>query len=252
MAPGIDLSPLILHGTVPDALEQPKKQRPQRKPSPRPDHFLAFRLAHNVGVATTIATVQSSIVNHSPHLQPALVDPASVHITLGVLCLPDEASLRAASSCLAIAIATATSELGGPPPPVVFEGISHFDNRVLFLDVRQDENSRQFLKFASAVRDYFQAEGLLLQTNKAFVPHVTIAKTSKIPQPWRPADSRWRSTDKQRLLIPVESYQDHVEVHVGSVEFGQLELCRMSDRKQGEYYPVIASVKCSSSSCNGP
>lgn len=52
--------------------------------------------------------------------------------------------------------------------------------QVLYLDLRQDQGLQRLLALAAASRAHFQAAGLLLEAERAFVPHVTVAKTSKL------------------------------------------------------------------------
>ena len=54
---------------------------------------------------------------------------------------------------------------------------------MLFLDVEQGEGLQRLLALAAAVRQHFKQRGLLLDAGKAFVPHVTIAKLSKLAGP---------------------------------------------------------------------
>lgn len=175
----------------PEALPQPSVslvapgERPPRGPrrprEPRPDHFLALRLSHSPAVTSAVAAIQTSIVEHSPHLGPALVDPAAAHITLGVLSLRDAAAREAAAAALPGAAAAA-----GLKAPCVFtlRGAGHFKNEVVWIGVGDDDGGAAALAaLAAAVRGRFHEAGLLLQADREFVPHVTVVKCSKM-QPW--------------------------------------------------------------------
>ena len=236
--------------------------RPRPAPPPRPDHFLAFRLAHEGTVTAAIKTVQASVLAHSPHLRPALVDAAAAHITLGVLRLPDAAAVEAAAACLQAAAAA-----NGQPEPmsVIFEGLSHFRDEVLFLDLRRDEGEARLRQVAAALRDHFRQAGLLPQADRDFTPHVTVAKLSKM-QPWgrgggrgrrggRGGGRRWGGGGEQPTAedagpagpavptaIPPEAYNNNNSVCSGPVQLVEVQLCAMQGRQEGEYYQVVASA----------
>ena len=55
---------------------------------------------------------------------------------------------------------------------------------MLYLDVRPGEGLQRLQALAAATRAHFDAAGLLLQADRPFVPHVTIAKTSKLQGGW--------------------------------------------------------------------
>jgi hypothetical protein len=55
--------------------------------------------------------------------------------------------------------------------------------QVLFLDLRKDGGLDRLLQLAAATRSHFAGRGLLQQAQQAFVPHITVAKTSKL-QGW--------------------------------------------------------------------
>lgn len=56
--------------------------------------------------------------------------------------------------------------------------------QVLYLDVQPDGGLQQLQALATATRAHFAAAGMLLQADRPFVPHVTIAKTSKLQGGW--------------------------------------------------------------------
>jgi 2'-5' RNA ligase len=169
-------------------------QRWHRRPpkiikEPSPDHFLALRLSHDPSVISAITSIQNAIVQHSPHLERACIDPITAHLTLGVLRLPDAATKEAAQAAL---VNAATAAALTTPCFVTLRGIDNFRNQVVFFDLAEAQGveaegcggREQVIQLAAAVRQHFGDQGLLLQADRAFVPHVTIAKLSKL-QPWQ-------------------------------------------------------------------
>jgi 2'-5' RNA ligase len=231
---------------------RPKINTPKE---PRPDHFLALRLSHDPTVISTITTIQNAIAKHSPHLQPSFIDPISAHLTLGVLHLPDDATKEAAQAALLDA-ATAVAAVLDTPCCVSLCGIGNFRSQVIFLDLADGNGGsgsggntggrEAALQLAATVRTHFQEQGLLLQANRAFVPHVTIAKISKM-QPWtNNYKSRRKKTqaevEAEQLTIPTESYSALSSISSGAVRLSEIQLCAMEGRQPGEYYKVLASA----------
>jgi len=198
-------------------------RRPKNKPpkEPSPDHFLALRLSLDPSVISTITSIQNAIAQHSPHLKDAFIDPITAHVTLGVLRLPDAATKEAARAALLVAATAATFTT---PCYVTLQGINHLRNQVVFLNLAEAEDAEgraegcggreQVIQLAAAVRQHFGEQGLLLQADRAFVPHVTVAKLSKL-QPWqRGAQGKRRSPpwrQRQRKVALEESEKEEAE-----------------------------------------
>lgn len=192
-----------------------KNKKPPKPKEPRPDHFLALQLSHHPDVTSSLSLIQSSIATHSPHLEPSFIDPASAHITLGVLSLPDDPSKEAATAALHGAASAAG--LSGPCP-VTLQGLGHFRNEVLYLEVSEGGNRDVLDNLVGAVRGHFRDQNLLLQADRDFVPHVTVAKLSKM-KPWggrRTSDNRRNNKKKkdeedvgkeEGIILEVESDQ---------------------------------------------
>jgi hypothetical protein len=107
-------------------ITRPKKQQKQ---GPKPDFFLALRVA-SPRVQDSMLAVQRSIEAHSPHMRGACVDVASSHLTLAVLHLPTEDDRqRAVQLLLALHDMLAQQSLLRPVH-VTMAGLSHFANRV--------------------------------------------------------------------------------------------------------------------------
>ncbi|KAG7669242.1 hypothetical protein Ndes2526B_g05537 [Nannochloris sp. 'desiccata'] len=214
------------------------KNKPPKEPSP--DHFLALRLSHDPSVISTITSIQNAIAQHSPHLKQAFIEPITAHLTLGVLQLPDAATKEAAQAAL---LGAATAAALTMPLSVTLQGIGNFRNQVVYLDLTEAE---QILQLAATVRQYFGQQGLLLQADRAFVPHVTIAKLSKVP-PWQrgAGDKRkstpWRRRQRQRQVSIEESEkqeeltvkEEETVVNVDSSFAASIEASSKEDKDEG-------------------
>jgi 2'-5' RNA ligase len=246
-------------------------RRPPRLREPRPDHFLALRMSHSPSVTATLAAIHTSITQHSPSLAPSIVDPASAHITVGVLNLPDVAAREAAAAALRGAAAAAAMD---GPCALTLRGLGNFKNEVVWLGVGADGGGDAALAaLAATIRGTFREAGLLLQADREFTPHVTVAKLSKM-QSWGGGGARgnWKRhrgqgrgrgstsglrevedasaaaasmqeaspSQSARLTIPPEAYAAHTDV-AAAVEIAELQLCAMAGRRPGRYYTVVAS-----------
>lgn len=59
------------------------------------------------------------------------------------------------------------------------------------MDIVQDRGLEQLLELAAVARAHFQEAGLLLEADRPFVPHVTVAKTSKLQGGRGGGGGRW-------------------------------------------------------------
>jgi A-kinase anchor protein 7 len=203
---------------------------------PRPDHFLALQVSHSETLRSAVTRVQTSLVQAAPHLSPALVDPATAHITLGVLSLPTDDSRHAARLTLHDAISKVKEMTVVKEHPhfrsrgleIPLQGLGTFgmNASVLYLHIAQGREYELLQVIANTVRERFASAGLLLQRNQEFVPHVTIAKLSKMKS-------------REVACISPELYKDHIAVDGGVVGVVDVQLCAMGGRPAGEYYRVL-------------
>lgn len=74
--------------------------------------------------------MHARLAQHAPHLSKACVDPASAHLTLGVMALPGEGDRARATELLAALAAPLAQAALLQPVEVQLEGLSHFRNQV--------------------------------------------------------------------------------------------------------------------------
>lgn len=88
--------------------------------------------------------------------------------------------------------------------------------QVLYLGVREDEGLAAVREVAAASREALEDIGLQ-GGRDSFVPHVTVAKLSKL-----------RFLERRRLKrIPEEAYEANIGIRAGSAELTAVQLCRM-------------------------
>lgn len=240
----------------------PYTRRYNKPKEPKPTHFLALQLSQHDTVTTAISSIQSSITSHSSHLAPSLVDPATAHLTLGVLHLPEntdngdngEGDEDHLSTILQATLQRAVSRMGLTfPLPVQLHGVGNFRNSVVFLKVSERAHE-DVVRVAQAARTEFKESGLLVQAHRQFQPHVTCAKLSKMLEYGGGSVSRsgsegWRNDDAgPATSIPPESYQQHRDITTDVVCVSELQVCAMQQRQPGEYYNVISRINLLSQS----
>ena len=97
----------------------------------RPSHFLAFQLSQSQAVLDAFQAVQKSIAGYDRgRLCSTLVDPASAHITFGVMWLDAERTANAVDCMSRAAGILRDADLLAPITFPV-QGLSTFQDRVL-------------------------------------------------------------------------------------------------------------------------
>jgi len=112
------------------------------------------------------------------------------------------------------------------PMTLTFKGTGHFRQRVVFIKPGE-ESINKLKRIESTLRPHF--EEYLLQGDKEFTPHVTIAKTSQL-----------KGAHKWKLRISEELYESYRDIEVDGVEIDSVQLCQMGGRKKDSYYEVVA------------
>lgn len=116
------------------------------------------------------------------------------------------------------------------PVTLPLGGLSTFNNKVLYLDVRAGAELTHLLELRRLVHDHFCEAGLM-QPDLEFTPHVTVAKLSKL-----------KGARGAPRHIPVEAYMELEQLECGCVEACEVQLCRMMGRREGAYYDVAARL----------
>ena len=82
--------------SVPEAMMVPSLRLAGRAVPLRPTHFLALPLNSVPGLVDKARCIQQRLVEYDANLRQTCVDPASLHLTLGVMTLQDEHQIRCA------------------------------------------------------------------------------------------------------------------------------------------------------------
>lgn len=201
-----------------------------------PSHFLSLPLPSRCPLRTRVAEVQQSMIFADQQVEPLFVAVAKLHLTLGVMTLPEEedqriALLKAIEEC----VSAACHEVVQRPLQLRFRGLGTFGHgRVLFVRCLSEGDYSTLDALVRRVRrDVGDGLGVDIKGNPhdSYVPHVTVAKI-------RPSQ---RATYGDRLPMAMwASFQHH---DFGDVTFDRIDVCQMRGAGDNGYYPVNSSVK---------
>jgi hypothetical protein len=86
--------------------------------------------------------------------------------------------------------------------------------QVIYLDCVKDDDWAHLKELADVVRAHFKEAGFLLEADKEFTPHITIAKTSKLNHGGRPPWKRqWRGGKRNTRGFDSPPSRDGAECH---------------------------------------
>lgn len=245
-----------------------------RKPKTRPDCFIAIPFAQKTRCRQAVDQLQATLIEKYPHLKGTLVDPNTIHITLGVMRIGnDQQMIQQVEEALKRAVKSVEGSVA--LQPVEFSGIQSFRKSVLFM--KPNEESEKMLKdIYHNVRPHFESiapsndgetddvssatpdsqamdadeasstESSMVSTAREarqdsiwidsghFTPHMTIAKCSLL-----------KGSVRNWWTYKFDSIDDDMlvlpEQMVGeSIALDRLQVCSMHGRKKGEYYKIIA------------
>ncbi|KAF6251042.1 AKAP7 2'5' RNA ligase-like domain-containing protein [Scenedesmus sp. NREL 46B-D3] len=206
-------------------------RQPVKAPPPRPTHFLALQVSHSPQVRAAIAAVHAGLVAAAPHLEDALLDPATAHLTIMVLNLPGQEQEAAAAVALAELGPVLQAQQLLAPLQLQLRGLSHFRSqllRVLYLDVAPGEVRERLLRLGSAAVQHFTAAAggslALNDGGRGFTPHVTVAKTSRL------------GGVQGRPKVSEAAWAAAADLDAGSVVVAEIQICSMQGRRAGQYY----------------
>ncbi|CAF2522840.1 unnamed protein product [Rotaria sp. Silwood2] len=116
-----------------------------------------------------------------------------------------------------------------PPPQITFTGISHFDNKVLYINPVKDAHLDVLARIAEICRETYEKNGITSTDVREFNPHLTLFKLSKARDLHRKGikkiDQCWDS-----------KYTDH---HFGIENCRSIHLCNMMKKQQDGYYEIF-------------
>lgn len=211
----------------------------QAAPSPyaqrkRPTHFLSLRLPQRNALSRAAKAFHEDVRFANTTYAPLLVPLEKLHVTLGVMTLPEEATeckVQTGSICEALkGMTDNTSKV-----ELRFRGMGTFDHgRVLFSRVQPEAG---FMKLERFVQESRRCLGNDLKIDMkgnphdSYVPHVTLAKI------------RPHQQERFGRSIPMTVWASYQFADLGDVVFDTIDLCEMKTDAETKYYTVVQSFK---------
>ncbi|CAF4375581.1 unnamed protein product, partial [Adineta steineri] len=115
------------------------------------------------------------------------------------------------------------------PPQITFTGLSHFNNKVLYMDPVKDEHLDVLTRIAEICRETYEKNGIVSTDVRPFNPHLTLFKLSK-------ARDLHRKGVKKIDQCWTTKYLNH---HFGIENFQFLHLCNMMKKQVDGYYEIF-------------
>jgi 2'-5' RNA ligase len=215
--------------------------------SPRPEgsgpnFFVAVRL-RAPEVWRALDDAQAAVVDALPALRSCVVRTSDLHVTLGrVLALHSERDV--AEACRVLegereGLQAAMAPAAAPHVAVRLEGLSRFDDRVLFAAVAETPALACLREVVRRLDEAFEHAGLLespARGARPWQPHATIMKASK----WRPPRAEDAARGRRPPPIPVPTaFATRVW---GDVRVEAVELLAMRERARDGFYRAYARV----------
>ena len=235
----------------------------------RPDCFIAIPFAHKARCRLGVDQLQAILVEKYPHVKGTLVDPNTIHITLGVMRIGrDPQMIQQVEEALKKSVKSVEESVA--LRPVQFDGVDTFRKSVLYM--KPNEECGKMLKdIYHCVRPHFESlapsnetaddassststtipsdsqamdgkeastsahQDSIWMDSGHFTPHMTIAKCSLLKGSVR---NWWAYTfdDSTNLLLPEQMIGE-------SLALDRLQVCSMHGRKKGEYYNILAEER---------
>lgn len=205
----------------------------------RPSYFVALRIDDKFCMES-IKKCQQKILGQNPQLQKLAIVEEKFHFTLSLLVKDQNDScenwLQKAVDSFQTACTSFRTSSKSFQSKICLQNVSHFNNRVLYIDViindpflviltQTDTNGSQFLnELNQHFSTVFSNANLIVFNKKPFQPHMTIAK----------------STPKHKGYIPKDLFEEFNDINIGTQSFSKLYLCSMLDspRDDGFYHTL--------------
>uniref|UniRef100_A0A7E4W6X1 Methionine synthase reductase n=1 Tax=Panagrellus redivivus TaxID=6233 RepID=A0A7E4W6X1_PANRE len=191
-----------------------------------PNFFLTFRV-RNQDIVTAVDSLYAALLETNVEFESKLVPSRALHVTLGVGRFENDDELKTARQALTDAI-TAFTATHTKPLEATFHGISNFQKRVLFGSVHPDSDPGLQLLYQCISKSFSDNSLALLDGNRAFHPHLTLAKL-QIPRDMKMAKDLFQHRNA-----------DHI---FGTEIIDEIMLCKMHmDKNKDEFYQVLHTI----------
>ncbi|EDV25697.1 uncharacterized protein TRIADDRAFT_56071 [Trichoplax adhaerens] len=212
-----------------------KRRKRKKAKREQPNYFISLRL-YNRNIRQELSKIQGEMIAQDERLKFAAVSPAKIHITLFVMALNTDEEITKAE----VALKSVEMELQEyvsqreQSSSISIESISHFNQGVVFAQVKDDVGFDMLKTIRAKVHKLFLEKNLANCDSKPFKPHVTIFKLSKNPKKLKKLGIA--KLDPKTY----ESWKDH---HFGIEKMRGLQLCSMLLPPENDgFYRCISTI----------
>lgn len=220
----------VKHSPVQDAIitrsaEWQKKKGKAKTPKQRPNYFVAVQIS-NDEIRESLHKVQDRILLQEERLEKSMISLKTLHITLMVMYIGDPETNSRAKKALHNVYQEYDDDLSKNPLQLEFKGLSHFQNKVVYAKVSNEDASQRLSSLAQSVKEHFAAYSLFTtDTKDRFTPHLTVAKID--------FKNKYKGVNKINPLF----YKDYVNEYFGSQTIESIQLLSMTNPKnEAGYY----------------
>lgn len=194
-------------------------------PRSRPNFFVALQIADK-GTVEKLQAAQANVLKKYPKYAEFKTPPNGFHLTLAILRLDTFADNQACIEAMNAA-KPKLKHLAESTRPLIFEGIDHFNERVIFAKVKY---SPEFLALVDEIREVLGHAGLNMETS-AFKPHLSLFNVRQS------TFAGWKKNCMWLNLV------DDVDAQFGSQGISNIQVCKMGtlpyEEASTEFYQSI-------------
>jgi 2'-5' RNA ligase len=211
-----------------------------------PNYFLCLRI-NDENIQNKVKEIQNSISLKFPNLKKYMIQINKLHLTLFVLKIYNQDAINQTKQILNNS-QTIIRKYFSCPPILTLKGLSHFNQRVLFVDIEDNEESQKLKQFTRNLYEEFTKNTLFCQSHYQFTPHMTIMKI-------RNNNHKFRKSNNNNININNNQFEVSLLEPFKNILFGwqlipNLELVMMDEHGEDNFYKSIYSIPFSSFSLN--
>ncbi|KAG8201315.1 hypothetical protein JTE90_016794 [Oedothorax gibbosus] len=192
--------------------------------SKRPNYFVAVQIT-NTKIHENIKEIQDYILSQDSTFDECMIPIPTLHITLMVININNLKTYERAKKALANIHKEHNEIMCKNPLVLEFSGIGHFNNKVVFGKIKENECLTRFCQLAISVEKHFAEVGIPTTDQREFNPHLTIAKM-KFPK-----KNKKRPNKFSELL-----YEKCINSYLGVETIRSIQLLRMDGPKDSSGY----------------
>ncbi|XP_071964298.1 uncharacterized protein [Antedon mediterranea] len=191
-----------------------------------PNFFVAVQVS-NPKIQRSLRQVQNHVLNFDEKLKDAMIPLPTMHLTIMVMHLGNEEEIEKAKKALEASHKELSVKFGEEKLLIHFQGLSHFNNQVMFARILDDDSTIEVLyNIAETVERCFKEHGISSTGERGFKPHLTVMKLSRAPSLRKKGVRRIKS----------EVYKEHSNKYFGAQVMRGLQLCSITKPKTGDGY----------------